>query len=86
MRAKCTVQINPTPYEMPDINTAEEAQAALKGINQAMLAGRLDADIAAKAKGMIDTFLTAFNLTQIETRIRAIEKKLLGAREEPPSE
>jgi hypothetical protein len=65
----------PVTFELPDIDDAAGLMAAHAALLKQISTGRLTPDEAGPISGMIASHLKALEITEVTTRIAALEKK-----------
>jgi hypothetical protein len=66
----------PVSFEMPTIDTAEDAKAASAALLAAVAAGSLTPSEAAEIGKLVDSYLKAIETTEVLARLDKLEKKL----------
>jgi len=66
----------PIRFALPPLETAADAPRAVAAIVQAVAAGELSAAEAGDLAGLVGRFSQVIEVTEIETRLRAIEERV----------
>lgn len=65
----------PVSFEMPPINTAEDAKAASAALLAAVAAGSLTPSEAAEIGKLVDSYVKAIEITEVLARLDKLEKR-----------
>ena len=68
------VRSRPLRFKLPVLHTVADAQAALAAIVAGMASGEILADEAATLSNVVNSFLKSFELSDLETRLIALEQ------------
>jgi hypothetical protein len=77
----CLDRIAPAPrertvaFELPTINTARDAATAIAAVIQAVAEGTLAPNEAANTTALIERWRAAFETSEVERRLQALEEK-----------
>jgi hypothetical protein len=68
------VRSRPLRFKLPVLHTVADAQAALAAIVAGMASGEILSDEAATLSNVVNSFLKSFELSELESRLVALEQ------------
>jgi hypothetical protein len=65
----------PIRFALPEIHSVADLTTAMSGVTEALAAGYLSPEEASAVSAAVETVRRCFELTTVETRLRALEEK-----------